>query len=168
MNIKEYAEKCRTFITMTDEGALRNYLNLGLIEEVGEVAGKLAKILRVKQSLDTFSDEERVAIAKELGDVCWFVCVSVEKPERVEERLTNFRPKYDVNLWTYTGLVARLSALSLDISLNMPITAVFILSTVEEIGRRIGYTLEEIMQQNIDKLTDRQARGVINGNGDNR
>lgn len=32
----------------------------------------------------------------------------------------------------------------------------------------IGYTMDDIAQMNIDKLTDRQKRGVIKGNGDNR
>ena len=33
---------------------------------------------------------------------------------------------------------------------------------------RYGLTLEEVMQQNLDKLTSRRERGVIDGNGDNR
>lgn len=32
----------------------------------------------------------------------------------------------------------------------------------------IGYDLEKIAKMNIDKLTDRQQRGVIKGSGDNR
>ena len=32
----------------------------------------------------------------------------------------------------------------------------------------LGLSLDELMQQNIAKLTDRQTRGVIKGNGDNR
>lgn len=32
----------------------------------------------------------------------------------------------------------------------------------------IGYSLDDIAQNNIDKLTDRNRRGVITGSGDNR
>ncbi len=32
----------------------------------------------------------------------------------------------------------------------------------------LGYSLEEIGQRNIDKMSDRQKRGLINGTGDNR
>ena len=33
---------------------------------------------------------------------------------------------------------------------------------------RYCLTLEEVMQQNLDKLASRRERGVIDGNGDNR
>lgn len=33
---------------------------------------------------------------------------------------------------------------------------------------RMGWSLEEILTGNLEKLRDRKARGVIKGNGDNR
>lgn len=36
------------------------------------------------------------------------------------------------------------------------------------LARDLGYTLEEVMQMNLEKLESRRARGVIQGNGDNR
>ena len=39
---------------------------------------------------------------------------------------------------------------------------------VSQIASDIGYTLEDIAQINLAKLADRRARGVIQGNGDNR
>lgn len=36
------------------------------------------------------------------------------------------------------------------------------------LSRDIGYTLEECAQMNINKLLDRQDRGVLKGDGDNR
>ena len=35
-------------------------------------------------------------------------------------------------------------------------------------GHCFGLTLEEVMQQTLDKLASRRERGVIDGNGDNR
>lgn len=37
-----------------------------------------------------------------------------------------------------------------------------------QLARALDFTLEEIAQMNIDKLTDRVRRGVLRGSGDNR
>ena len=51
------------------------YSALGLANEAGEVGGKVKKILRDKGGV--VSDETRHEIAKELGDVLWYVaCVA--------------------------------------------------------------------------------------------
>lgn len=39
---------------------------------------------------------------------------------------------------------------------------------VAMLARKTGYTLEDVARVNIYKLRDRQMRGVINGNGDER
>lgn len=39
---------------------------------------------------------------------------------------------------------------------------------VTMLARRLGFSLEEVMRRNLDKLADRQARGVIVGDGDKR
>lgn len=39
---------------------------------------------------------------------------------------------------------------------------------VAEISTLLGFTLEEVMQGNLDKLASRKARGVIHGSGDDR
>lgn len=36
------------------------------------------------------------------------------------------------------------------------------------IAKTMGWTLEEICQENLDKLASRKKRGVIDGDGDNR
>lgn len=81
------------------------YPALGLCEEAGEVAGKLAKAIRGSTEVD------KPAVKKELGDVLW-----------------------------------QLANLAFD----------------------LGLSLEEIATENIEKLRSRQARGVLNGSGDDR
>lgn len=39
---------------------------------------------------------------------------------------------------------------------------------IAELCTIMGFSMEEVMQHNIDKLTDRKARNVLKGSGDNR
>ena len=64
MTFEEYQKEAVKFRTDTADN--EEYLTLGLIEEVGEAAGKLAKRRR-----DGIWDEQ--AFIKELGDILWFV-----------------------------------------------------------------------------------------------
>ncbi len=47
------------------------YLALGLAGESGEVVDKLKKVVRNNNG--TFSDEAKIELQKELGDVLWYV-----------------------------------------------------------------------------------------------
>lgn len=77
--------------------------------EAGEVSEKVKKILRDKNGQAT--DADRLEIAKELGDVLWYINV---------------------------------------------------------LSVRLGFSLEEVAQMNLDKVLSRKARGVTHGSGDNR
>lgn len=79
MEANEYQKKAHTFATCGEGIA---YPSLGLCEEAGEVAGKIAKFIRKHNGhLPNFAlkvDEAdmnklRLDVKKELGDVCWFV-----------------------------------------------------------------------------------------------
>ena len=47
------------------------YPTLGLVNEAGEVAGKIKKIFRDKGGV--IADEDREALKQELGDVLWYL-----------------------------------------------------------------------------------------------
>jgi NTP pyrophosphatase (non-canonical NTP hydrolase) len=85
------------------------YPTLGLVNEAGEVAGKIKKIFRDKQGV--FSETDRQALKGELGDVLWYLT---------------------------------------------------------QICTQLDLTLEEVAAYNIQKLFDRQERGKIKGDGDQR
>lgn len=80
------------------------YAALELVDEAGEVAGKVKKYYR-----DGYIDINEVA--KEMGDV--------------------FYP-------------------------------------LAELANHLGISLEDVLRENMKKLTDRQVRGVLSGSGDNR
>lgn len=68
MNFKEYQNRANaTAIYDTKFSIL--YPTLGLTGEAGEVADKVKKIIRDGKSII----DERVEIAKELGDVLWYL-----------------------------------------------------------------------------------------------
>jgi NTP pyrophosphatase (non-canonical NTP hydrolase) len=48
-----------------------NYLTLGLASEAGEVAGRIKKVIRDKNSIVDAAEAKE--IGKELGDVLWYV-----------------------------------------------------------------------------------------------
>ena len=171
MEIKDYAAKCRTFVTMQDQDALRKYLQLGIIEEIGEVSGKIAKVIRARGAAD-FTHEEKEAIVKELGDVCWFVVVSCNQVEIIDWYIANnngFETGDCFIKADFAELLRVLSIVAEQRNNDVNVSACYhALTIVYEIAKRLGYTLDEVMEKNIEKLTDRQARGVINGSGDNR
>lgn len=75
MNLDEYQEKAAKYDlsdATSDLGEI-GFIEkvLGLTGEAGETADKVKKILRDKGGL--FSEEDKIAIAKELGDVMWYV-----------------------------------------------------------------------------------------------
>ena len=69
MDFKEYQEAARdTAIYPAEQGLI--YTVLGLTGEAGEVAEKVKKMLRDDIELD---DKYRGKIARELGDVLWYL-----------------------------------------------------------------------------------------------
>ncbi len=82
---------------------------MGVAGEAGEVVEKWKKIVAYKEGL--VSDEDKAELAKELGDVVWYIAV---------------------------------------------------------MAHSLGLSFDEIMENNVEKLKSRKARGVIKGQGDNR
>jgi NTP pyrophosphatase (non-canonical NTP hydrolase) len=85
------------------------YPALGLAGEAGEVAEHAKKAIR--DDGGTVSDKRRAAMAKELGDVLWYVA---------------------------------------------------------QLASELKLDLNEIAEQNLNKLLSRQRRGVLSGSGDDR
>lgn len=71
MTFGEYQERSRATAVYPDLGRNFVYPTLGLAGESGEVAEKIKKIIRDKQGV--LDDAARAELAKELGDVLWYV-----------------------------------------------------------------------------------------------
>ena len=161
MTLKEYQKEAVKFRTETANN--EEYLTLGLIEEVGEAAGKLAKRRR-----DGVWDEK--AFIKELGDILWFIVNLADFYGDVDDALEGWDTpasgeyKQDYNDMRY--LAYRAVGCAADDSGPDDFDAA--ISWILGIAKSFGYTLEQVAEINLAKLRDREARGQIHGNGDER
>ena len=71
MNFNDYQTKSRKTARYPAIGHPVIYPVLGLVNEAGEVAGKIKKVFRDKGG--EINDEMRDALKAELGDVLWYV-----------------------------------------------------------------------------------------------
>lgn len=108
MKLNEYQNKARETALYPKEHGL-SYVVLGLNGEAGELAEKMKKCLRDDNAVLT--EERRLAMVKELGDVLWYV---------------------------------------------------------SNLAYELNVSLEEVAEQNLEKLFSRKQRGKIQGSGDDR
>lgn len=74
MNFNDYQQQAlTTALTSDDDFKDMMHWVLGLNGEAGEVAEKLKKIIRDKNGV--ISDSDKQELAKELGDVLWYLAV---------------------------------------------------------------------------------------------
>ena len=71
VRLSDYQERSRATAVYPDAGSNLLYPTLGLCGEAGEVAEKVKKMVRDDDGV--LSIERRDAIAKELGDVLWYL-----------------------------------------------------------------------------------------------
>ena len=71
MDFQTYQKKARETAKYPNLGSNNIYPTLGLVGEAGEVAEKIKKVIRDKNSI--FDEESKLAIKKELGDVLWYL-----------------------------------------------------------------------------------------------
>ena len=167
MTFKEYQKEAVFYRVGTANN--KEYLTLGLIEEVGEAAGKLAKHIR-----DGVFDEK--AFIKELGDILWFVANLVdycewESDASFTSEISKLNACFKTDFWDCCSPAWRLIYMAHYIGNTVTCKSCCFAYIVEEVNRLahyFGYTLEQVAEINLAKLRDRQARGQIHGNGDER
>lgn len=80
MNVEEYQKIIKQTAVFPRQIGIA-YCGLGLTGEAGEVADKIKKLYRDKNLLESnhISDEDKLAIAKELGDVLWYLTATANE-----------------------------------------------------------------------------------------
>lgn len=171
MNIKEYQKEAIKFATFGNKME-NEYLALGLSGEVGEVLNKLKKVIRDDDG-QLMEDAAR-HIALEVGDVLWYV-VTIAHKEKIRLLFTPHKkknvPLKDAITFGMEVMYQsfRTSDDLVDGRLSFPPNRLLVIcSALELLSNFAGYTLEEVADMNIQKLTDRKNRGKIGGSGDDR
>lgn len=165
MTFEEYQKQAVSF--RTDTANNEEYLTLGLIAEVGEAAGKLAKRVR-----DGVWDEK--AFIKELGDILWFVANLADYYDKYNDTNLSvelkecFKQDAFAVLFSNTYQMIKIADYAVGAVKVGGDCFIDLISVVCDIAGCYGYTLEQVAEINLAKLRDRQARGVIKGNGDER
>ncbi|MFA5742471.1 MAG: nucleoside triphosphate pyrophosphohydrolase family protein [Candidatus Paceibacterota bacterium] len=77
MEFNQYQEEARKTAIYPNKGSNFIYPTLGLVGEAGEVAEKIKKIIRDGDSV--ISEEKKAELAKELGDVLWYIANLAEE-----------------------------------------------------------------------------------------
>lgn len=156
MSIRDtYAEQAWDFALPSARNV--QYLSLGLWGEVGELASLVAKSIRDETELD------KTAVAKELGDVMWFLAGSASYG-RNGEAFAILASSADLPREYADPHAATEDFISELISADLP----RIFDAATKLAHSLGYTLDEVLEMNLAKLQSRRDRGKITGSGDDR
>ncbi len=154
MTFDEYQIQAATFAIYPKDRE-REYLSLGLLSEVGELAGKVKKEIRDGVDLTE-------AILDEAGDIAWYcamLCLHFKwKCGFVKNAFVN-------RVATDFGLICEMIPAE---PWHHPWQMNRVMFCLLEVVERRGYTIEAVMARNIAKLTDRKNRDKLGGSGDAR
>ena len=136
MDLFEYQTKAMN--TCMDSSRNMSYMALGLMSEVGEFTGKIAKAIR-KGNVYIGKEIQGNIDCKNDSDIHFDYNAFIRNEQDIIEFEKGLRAELGDILWFVAG-----------------------------IAEVMGWDLSEVAQENIAKLSSRKERGVIDGNGDNR
>lgn len=190
MDLFEFQHKAMIFATYKNvDGALMLYPSLGIIGECGEVSEKIKKLIR--DDAWDMTELRKEDIAQELGDCCWYlaaICDDTDSDLSMMYDMKGATMLHSIRSLQLPQIVLRMNhhAVSLATSLqnwyylgkyhvssrykhsSIPHDLSNIITCIEEIARRCDFTLSDICEKNIDKLSSRMDRNKLSGSGDNR
>ena len=128
-----------------------------IASEVGEAFGKWGKKFR-----DGEFDKDK--LTDELGDVFWGVALACELGERKFEDIWNVcKNRTVVSFVVFSPSTLRENAEALRM-----LDLIMVMEFAKTFAEQCGIDPLDCLRRNIAKLADRQERGVIKGNGDER
>ena len=136
LDLFEYQTKAMN--TCMDSSRNMSYMALGLVSEVGEFTGKIAKAIR-KGNVYIGKEIQGNIDCKNDSDIHFDYNAFIRNEQDIIEFEKGLRAEIGDILWFVAG-----------------------------IAEVMGWDLSEVAQENIAKLSSRKERGVIDGNGDNR
>lgn len=178
-NITEYQNKCCEFAIYPDKGNNLIYTYLGFLGELSETFTKYYGPIYDKNELK-----------KEIGDVYWYISMCFyeigirENINLVIEKYYNdvFCIKYmPLEKFDYDDLRFMLNVCSFSENLKKQIRdkkeldinkikniLCFGFLRMYELCKSFNFDIEEVLEENIEKLTKRKLENKLSGDGDNR
>lgn len=168
MTLKEYRVQMWQFAQYPDSGNNPLYPDLGLLSEIGELAGEAKRVIRDDGGVLT--TERREKMMDELGDIMWYLAaISHEKGSK--QFLTSFESiesNPDTgNSKNINDFLRGISSLPESLYGKGNDTQKFY-SELNGLIEYLNTTLEEVLQRNLNKLQSRMERNKIKGEGGNR
>ena len=181
MNLEQYIAFTPSTAIYTKKNELQ-YLTLGLISEVGELSGKVAKLFRGDKTIEGMREK----IAQEVGDIFWFLSQLHHLSDTIDltQNVERFETTPEDLEWlkdiskeeTLDGLYSLCKDLQLEAWHFLTDERVFEIDANEYIQELylysisvlalIGFEKEEVFDMNYEKLTGRKAAGTLKGDGD--
>lgn len=140
------------------------YLNLGIMEEFGEVAGKIKKYMRGDYGKDQLKD----SVKKEIGDLTWYLVLSQYKNGTLNHDFS--KPKEKSNIYSNLQSLELLKGqlLKAKDKRHKGLILKTMINRTTDLAWNFGINMEEVVNSNIRKTLDRFSRGTIRGSGDER
>lgn len=151
----------------------QDYAKLGLIGEYGEICNKIKKIYRDHEG--NYSSETILALAKEIGDVYWYIAAlcrrefnisfvaSFETAKKLSQSNESF---LFTNLYRGSYYTSQICFPADPDHIEANVT--LLLNCLESINKYLGLKTEDILQLNYEKLSQRKEANTIQGDGDDR
>lgn len=168
MTLKEYREQMWQFALYPNSGNNPLYPDLGLLSEIGELAGEAKRVIRDDDGVLT--TERREKMIDELGDIMWYLAaISHEKGS--EQFLTSFE-SIESNpdtghLQNINDFLSSICFLPESLYGKVSDNNKFY-SGLNGLIKYLNTTLEEVLQRNLNKLQSRLERNKIKGEGGSR